>query len=157
MFLWLREGKEVPSDWFSTFFLLHCWPASSVPEVSGILRCRLRLRTVSRYCGVAWAGDEGGQKSSIDVLGSGSLAREPVCHWSGEVSVGSRSGVILVRFIYRGCDRVLVQSRAFIERVRALGADPKQILYFPTVRKSCTGRFFEDLSRAQERFRLASA
>jgi len=37
----------------------------------------------------------------------------------------------LVRFIYRGCDRVLVQSHAFDERVRALGADPKRILYYP--------------------------
>ncbi|OAI49735.1 glycosyltransferase WbuB [Nitrospira sp. SCGC AG-212-E16] len=37
----------------------------------------------------------------------------------------------LVRFIYRGCDRILVQSRAFVERVRDLGADPKHILYYP--------------------------
>ena len=37
----------------------------------------------------------------------------------------------LVRFIYRGCDRVLVQSRAFVDRVRVLGADPKRILYYP--------------------------
>lgn len=37
----------------------------------------------------------------------------------------------LVSFIYRGCDRVLVQSRAFVDRVRTLGADPKGILYYP--------------------------
>jgi colanic acid biosynthesis glycosyl transferase WcaI len=37
----------------------------------------------------------------------------------------------LVRFIYLRCDRVLVQSRAFVDRVRALGADPARILYYP--------------------------
>ena len=37
----------------------------------------------------------------------------------------------LVSFIYKGCDRVLVQSRAFVDRVRAIGADPKRILYYP--------------------------
>ncbi len=37
----------------------------------------------------------------------------------------------LVRFIYRRCDRLLVQSRAFVEPVKRLGADPDQIEYFP--------------------------
>ena len=37
----------------------------------------------------------------------------------------------LVSFIYKGCDRVLVQSRAFIDRVRSLGVLPDRILYFP--------------------------
>lgn len=37
----------------------------------------------------------------------------------------------LVRFIYRGCDRVLVQSRAFVDRVRVLGVHPGRIRYFP--------------------------
>ena len=41
-------------------------------------------------------------------------------------SVGS-----LVRFIYRGCDRILVQSRAFIDHVRNLGVPLDHILYFP--------------------------
>jgi glycosyltransferase involved in cell wall biosynthesis len=38
---------------------------------------------------------------------------------------------ILVRFIYRGCDRILVQSRAFIEPVKRQGGYPNSILYFP--------------------------
>jgi colanic acid biosynthesis glycosyl transferase WcaI len=38
---------------------------------------------------------------------------------------------ILVRFIYRGCDRILVQSRAFIEPVERQGCDQNRILYFP--------------------------
>jgi glycosyltransferase involved in cell wall biosynthesis len=37
----------------------------------------------------------------------------------------------LVSFIYKGCDRILVQSRAFVDRVRALGADSTRILYYP--------------------------
>jgi glycosyltransferase involved in cell wall biosynthesis len=37
----------------------------------------------------------------------------------------------LVRFIYRGCDRILVQSRAFSARVESLSANPERILYYP--------------------------
>ncbi|MDY6793341.1 MAG: glycosyltransferase family 4 protein [Thermodesulfobacteriota bacterium] len=38
---------------------------------------------------------------------------------------------ILVRFIYRGCDRILIQSRTFSEPVTHQGGNPKRILYFP--------------------------
>jgi glycosyltransferase involved in cell wall biosynthesis len=38
---------------------------------------------------------------------------------------------ILVRFIYRGCERILVQSRTFIEPVKRQDGDPNRILYFP--------------------------
>jgi glycosyltransferase involved in cell wall biosynthesis len=38
---------------------------------------------------------------------------------------------ILVRIIYRYCDRILVQSRAFIPSIENLGADNKRILYYP--------------------------
>jgi len=38
---------------------------------------------------------------------------------------------ILVRFIYRGCDRILIQSRAFFKPVKHQGGDPNRILYFP--------------------------
>jgi glycosyltransferase involved in cell wall biosynthesis len=37
----------------------------------------------------------------------------------------------LVRFIYRKCDRILVQSRAFSSSIERLGVDPDRILYFP--------------------------
>jgi len=37
----------------------------------------------------------------------------------------------LVRFIYRRCDRILVQSRAFLEPVKRQGGDFSRILYFP--------------------------
>ena len=37
----------------------------------------------------------------------------------------------LVSFIYQGCDLVLVQSRAFVDRVRALGTPANKIRYFP--------------------------
>jgi colanic acid biosynthesis glycosyl transferase WcaI len=42
----------------------------------------------------------------------------------------------LVRLIYRGCDRVLVQSRAFIDRVSGLGVAHDRILYFPNSAES---------------------
>jgi len=38
---------------------------------------------------------------------------------------------MLVRFIYRRCDRILVQSRAFIEPVNLKSGDQNRILYFP--------------------------
>jgi glycosyltransferase involved in cell wall biosynthesis len=37
----------------------------------------------------------------------------------------------LVRFIYRRCDRILVQSEGFVPRVAALDAEPARIVYFP--------------------------
>jgi colanic acid biosynthesis glycosyl transferase WcaI len=73
------------------------------------------------------------------------LGRGPVLLWvldlwpeSISAAAGVRGpalmGVIssLVRFIYRRCDRVLVQSRAFIERVQNLGAQASQIRYLPS-------------------------
>jgi len=36
-----------------------------------------------------------------------------------------------VRYVYRRCDRVLVQSRAFIDHVAAQGVTAEQVRYFP--------------------------
>ncbi|MBW2574979.1 MAG: glycosyltransferase family 4 protein [Deltaproteobacteria bacterium] len=38
---------------------------------------------------------------------------------------------ILVRFIYRRCDRILIQSRSFFEPIKHQHYGPKRILYFP--------------------------
>jgi len=38
---------------------------------------------------------------------------------------------ILVRFIYRGCDQILVQSRTFFAPIEKLGIDSSRIAYFP--------------------------
>lgn len=37
----------------------------------------------------------------------------------------------LVRFVYRGCDQILVQSRAFVEKVVEQGGDAGRIRYYP--------------------------
>lgn len=37
----------------------------------------------------------------------------------------------LVHYIYAGCDRILVQSRAFVEPIQRLGVDVLKIEYFP--------------------------
>lgn len=37
----------------------------------------------------------------------------------------------LVGYIYRRCDRLLVQSRAFVEPIRRFGIDPERIMYYP--------------------------
>lgn len=38
----------------------------------------------------------------------------------------------LVRYIYRRCDLILVQSRGFVHRVQGMGADATRIRYFPS-------------------------
>jgi glycosyltransferase involved in cell wall biosynthesis len=42
----------------------------------------------------------------------------------------------LVRWIYRGCDRVLVQSRAFIDSIEAHGVPRERIAYLPNSAES---------------------
>lgn len=38
---------------------------------------------------------------------------------------------LLVRFIYKGCDRILAQSKAFIPSIVQLGAESGKIFYYP--------------------------
>ena len=42
----------------------------------------------------------------------------------------------MVRFIYRHCDRILIQSKAFIEPIQELGVNPCRICYFPNSAES---------------------
>ena len=73
------------------------------------------------------------------------LGRGPVLLWvldlwpeSITAAAGLRTAHVLgaitrlVRFIYHRCDTVLVQSRAFTERVQSLGAVPAKIRYLPS-------------------------
>ena len=72
------------------------------------------------------------------------LRRAPVFFWVQDLwpeslsATGTvRSPVILrwvgrmVRFIYRGCDRILIQSRAFRQSIESMGVASERILYFP--------------------------
>jgi glycosyltransferase involved in cell wall biosynthesis len=59
----------------------------------------------------------------------------------------------LVRFIYRRCDRILVQSEGFIPCVTAVGADPARVTYFPNWAESLY-RVVEVEPRAAERVEL---
>lgn len=52
---------------------------------------------------------------------TGVIRSERVLGWVGR----------LVRFIYRGCDRILIQSRAFAQSVERLAPSPERIRYFP--------------------------
>jgi glycosyltransferase involved in cell wall biosynthesis len=74
----------------------------------------------------------------------GWLKRAPVLFWVQDLwpeslsATGAvRSPVVLgwvgalVRWIYKGCARVLVQSEAFVIPVREAGVDPARIRYFP--------------------------
>ena len=51
----------------------------------------------------------------------------------------------LVRFIYRGCDRILIQSLAFSEPIQRLGVKNDRILYFPNSAED----FYEPLDTDQ--------
>jgi len=94
------------------------------------------------------------------------LKRAPLLFWVQDLWPESLSatGVVktrwvlkaverLVRFIYRGCDLILLQSRAFIDPVRALGVPDARIAYFPNSAES----FYRPVSveeSAAERERL---
>lgn len=72
------------------------------------------------------------------------IKRAPMLFWVQDIwpETLSATGVVnsrwilkavgqMVRFIYRHCDLILVQSRAFITHVEALGVAGKKILYYP--------------------------
>lgn len=42
-----------------------------------------------------------------------------------------KSVELMVRILYKGCDKILAQSKAFIPSIIRLGANPAQIAYFP--------------------------
>jgi glycosyltransferase involved in cell wall biosynthesis len=42
-----------------------------------------------------------------------------------------KSVELMVRLLYKSCDKILAQSRAFIPSIIRLGADPAQIAYYP--------------------------
>jgi len=77
------------------------------------------------------------------------LRRAPIFFWVQDLwpeslaATGAvRSALILrtveklVRWIYRGCDRILTQSRAFFEPIEKLGVERERILYFPNSAES---------------------
>jgi colanic acid biosynthesis glycosyl transferase WcaI len=72
------------------------------------------------------------------------LRRIPIVFWVQDLwpETLSATGVVrserilsligqLVRFIYNGCDRILIQSKAFAASVKRLAPRPEQICYFP--------------------------
>lgn len=52
---------------------------------------------------------------------TGAIRSESILRWVGKMT----------RFIYSGCDRILVQSRAFIPRIAAMGVAESRLYYFP--------------------------
>ncbi len=52
----------------------------------------------------------------------------------------------MVKFIYSGCDRILVQSRAFVPATERLGVDAGRILYFPNTVEN----FYRPMTLPQE-------
>lgn len=86
------------------------------------------------------------------------LKRAPMLFWVQDLwpEALSSSGAVrsplllgwverLVRWIYRGCDRVLVQSEAFAEPVARLGVPRERVLYYPNFAEA----FYRPLPAAQ--------
>ena len=59
------------------------------------------------------------------------LKSAPVMFWMQDLWPESLSATGAIRFIYRRCDRILIQSRAFFEPVKNQGSQSNRILYFP--------------------------
>ena len=55
------------------------------------------------------------------LVATGAIRSPNILKWVGK----------MVRFIYKRCDRVLVQSERFIDPAISAGADPEKIRYFP--------------------------
>jgi glycosyltransferase involved in cell wall biosynthesis len=67
----------------------------------------------------------------------------------------------LVKFIYRHCDLILVQSRAFMDSIAGMGVEREKIVYFPnsspdTFQDNAAGRY-SGLPEMPEGFRLMFA
>jgi colanic acid biosynthesis glycosyl transferase WcaI len=76
-----------------------------------------------------------------DTLAAVGAVRSPrVLAWVGR----------LVRFIYRRCDRILVQSRTFIPNVEKYGGDPARIRFFPNWMESVFEAPLEEVGPAPE-------
>lgn len=52
---------------------------------------------------------------------TGAIRSEPILRLVGK----------MVSFIYRRCDKILIQSRSFLDSIMQLGGDPDRIHYFP--------------------------
>jgi colanic acid biosynthesis glycosyl transferase WcaI len=105
--------------------------------ILGPLLCRERYDVVLVY-------EPSPVTVGLPAIVMGKLKRAPIMFWVQDLwpeSVSAAGAVRsprvlgwvekLVRFIYRRCDAILVQSRAFTARVEALGVDPAKIFYFP--------------------------
>ncbi|MGH7146379.1 MAG: glycosyltransferase family 4 protein [Nitrospiraceae bacterium] len=77
----------------------------------------LVLKKLTRVPIVFWVQDLWPESLSA----TGAVRSQRVLRWVAK----------LVRFIYRRCDCVLVQSEGFIPYVTAMGADPQRVMYFP--------------------------
>ena len=110
--------------------------------VSGLLLAPWKLR--GRKFDVILVFQASPITSAIPALLLRRLKRAPMLMWVLDLwpETLSATGVVvsprvlrwvgrMVAFIYRRCDRVLVQSRAFIANVEKFGGNPAHIRYFP--------------------------
>lgn len=90
-----------------------------VYEPSPITVClpAIVLKWLKRAPLILWVGDPWPESLSA----TGAVQSPRILNWVTK----------LVRFIYRQCDLILVQSEAFIASVIARGAEPLQVGYFP--------------------------
>lgn len=56
----------------------------------------------------------------------------------------------MVQFIYRGCNRILVQSKAFIPAIEQLGVPSSKVLYFPNAAEDLYSSDFDESKTGPE-------
>jgi glycosyltransferase involved in cell wall biosynthesis len=106
-------------------------------SIVGPLRCKRGVDAILVY-------EPSPVTVGLPALAMKAVTRAPVLFWvqdlwpeslSATGAVHSRSVLkavaTLVRFLYARCARVLVQSRAFVAPIRALGVPEHRIVYFP--------------------------
>jgi glycosyltransferase involved in cell wall biosynthesis len=124
---------------------------------SGIFLGSWRLRGMRFGC--IFVYQPGPLTAALPALVLRKLKRTPVAIWVLDLWPETLSAVRAVRstlllsaigkmvkFIYRRCDRILVQSTGFLSSIEKHGGDPKDVLYFPSWAEQI---FDESLDNAQ--------
>jgi glycosyltransferase involved in cell wall biosynthesis len=119
----------------------------------GPLRCRGKFDAILVY-------EPSPVTVGLPALAMKAVTGAPVLFWVQDLwpaslaaTGGVRSPVLLkmverlVRYIYAGCERILVQSEAFIAPVRALGVPAERIVYYPNSAED----FYRPLPRTHAR------
>lgn len=129
--------------------------------VSGVVAGLWRLRGVRFDCGLVFQTSP--VTAALPMVALKGLTGTPMLMWVQDIwpdSLAAAGGVrsravlaavgALTGFIYRRCHRVLIQSRAFEDKVRALAGDQARIDYLPNWADPALSSASRDVATAPE-------